>query len=554
MKRGPFYLFVTGGVVSSLGKGITTASIGLLLKRRGLKVAPLKFDPYLNVDAGTMNPYQHGEVYVTEDGAETDLDLGHYERFLDTHLSALSNVTSGQVYSAVIEKERRGDYLGQTVQVIPHLTAEIQRRIRLLEKEADVVLVEVGGTVGDIESLPFLEAIRQLSLEAPGRSFFLHVTLVPFVPSAGELKTKPTQHSVQKLREIGIQPHAVLCRTDRPLPPATRKKIALFSNLPIHAVFTAPDVDTIYEVPLLLHEEGLDRYLLEFWGIGAPEPDLSEWKTFVHQIKHPRTDLRVAVVGKYIHLRDAYKSIAEALTHAAAFHGVSLTLDWVDAEELQKVAPEERLKGVDGVLIPGGFGRRGIEGKIRAIRFAREEGIPFFGICLGMQLVVIEYARNVVGLEGAHSTEFDASTPHPVVDLLPEHAAQEKGFGGTLRLGASPVQIRPDTLAWELYGQEVVLERHRHRYELSPAYRETLENAGLVISGLEPVRNLAEIVELPRDRHPFFVATQFHPEFKSRPLRPHPVFRGFVGAMLKRRLAPATEGGAQESAAQEGTS
>ncbi len=533
MKQGPFYLFVTGGVVSSLGKGITTASIGLLLKRRGLRVVPLKFDPYLNVDAGTMNPYQHGEVYVTEDGAETDLDLGHYERFLDMNLSARSNVTSGQVYRAVIEKERRGDYLGQTVQVIPHLTREIQDRIRLLEREADVILVEVGGTVGDIESLPFLEAIRQLSLDAPDRSFFLHVTLVPFVPSAGELKTKPTQHSVQKLREIGIQPHAVLCRTDRPLPPGTRKKIALFSNLPIQAVFTAPDVATIYEVPLLLHEEGLDRYILDSWGLSTQAPDLEEWEAFVHRLKHPETTLRIAVVGKYIHLRDAYKSIAEALTHAAAHHGARLDLDWVDSEELEKVSPESRLEEADGILIPGGFGRRGIEGKIRAIQYAREHRKPFFGICLGMQLAVIEFARHVAGLPEAHSTEFQKDTPQPVVDLLPEHGAENRGFGGTLRLGASPVQLSPGTLARDLYGQEVVLERHRHRYELNPIYREALERAGLVIAGVEPVRGLAEIVELPRTVHPFFIATQFHPEFKSRPLSPHPVFYGFVGAVRR---------------------
>ncbi len=533
MKQGPFYLFVTGGVVSSLGKGITTASIGLLLKRRGLRVVPLKFDPYLNVDAGTMNPYQHGEVYVTEDGAETDLDLGHYERFLDMNLSARSNVTSGQVYRAVIEKERRGDYLGQTVQVIPHLTREIQDRIHLLEREADVILVEVGGTVGDIESLPFLEAIRQLSLDAPDRSFFLHVTLVPFVPSAGELKTKPTQHSVQKLREIGIQPHAVLCRTDRPLPPGTRKKIALFSNLPIQAVFTAPDVATIYEVPLLLHEEGLDRYILDSWGLSTQSPDLEEWEAFVHRLKHPETTLRIAVVGKYIHLRDAYKSIAEALTHAAAHHGARLDLDWVDSEELEKVSPESRLEEADGILIPGGFGRRGIEGKIRAIQYAREHRKPFFGICLGMQLAVIEFARHVAGLPEAHSTEFQKDTPQPVVDLLPEHGAENRGFGGTLRLGASPVQLSPGTLARDLYGQEVVLERHRHRYELNPIYREALERAGLVIAGVEPVRGLAEIVELPRTVHPFFIATQFHPEFKSRPLSPHPVFYGFVGAVRR---------------------
>lgn len=532
MKQGPFYLFVTGGVVSSLGKGITTASIGLLLKRRGLRVVPLKFDPYLNVDAGTMNPYQHGEVYVTEDGAETDLDLGHYERFLDIHLSARSNVTSGQVYRAVIEKERRGDYLGQTVQVIPHLTREIQDRIHLLENDADVILVEVGGTVGDIESLPFLEAIRQLSLEAPGRSFFLHVTLVPFVPSAGELKTKPTQHSVQKLREIGIQPHAVLCRTDRPLPPGTRRKIALFSNLPIQAVFTAPDVASIYEVPLLLHEEGLDQFILNTWGLSTPSPDLGEWEAFVHRLKHPETSLRVAVVGKYVHLRDAYKSIAEALTHAATRHGVRLELDWVDSEELEKTPPEERLKHADGILIPGGFGKRGVEGKIQAIRYARENRIPFFGICLGMQLAVIEFARHVLHLEEAHSTEFREDTPHPVVDLLPDHTA-EGGFGGTLRLGASPIQLAPGTLARELYGQEVILERHRHRYEVNPSYREALEQAGLVISGVEPVRNLAEIVELPGEVHPFFIATQFHPEFKSRPLTPHPIFAGFVGAIRR---------------------
>lgn len=531
MKSGPFYLFVTGGVVSSLGKGITTASLGLLLKRRGLRVIPLKFDPYLNVDAGTMNPYQHGEVYVTEDGAETDLDLGHYERFLDTNLSALSNVTSGQVYASVIQKERKGSYLGQTVQVIPHLTDEIQDRIRRLEKDADVILVEVGGTVGDIESLPFLEAIRQLSLEAPERSFFLHVTLVPHVPSAGELKTKPTQHSVQKLREIGIQPHAVICRADRPLPPETRKKIALFSNLPIRAVFTAPDVATIYEVPLLLHSEGLDRYLLEFWGISTPSPDLSEWESFVHKIKHPKTLIKIAVVGKYVHLQDAYKSIYEALIHAATHHGVSLDVEWVDAEILEKSPEDYAWEGIHGILIPGGFGRRGIEGKIQAIQWAREHRIPFLGICLGMQLSAIEFARHVVGLKGAHSTEFDPQTPHPVVDLLPHHT-HEKGFGGTLRLGASPVRLQMGSWAWDLYGQEVVLERHRHRYEVNPRYHEDLEKAGLLITGWEPVHNLAEIIELPRDQHPFFVATQFHPEFKSRPLRAHPIFRGFVEAAI----------------------
>ncbi len=535
--NGPFYLFITGGVVSSLGKGIATASLGFLLKRRGLRVIPLKFDPYLNVDPGTMNPFQHGEVFVTEDGAETDLDLGHYERFLGTNLTQTSNVTAGQIYASLIQKERRGEFLGQTVQVVPHLTEEIIHRIHLLEQQADVVLVEVGGTVGDIESLPFLEAIRQLSLKAPGRTFFLHVTLVPYVSTAGELKTKPTQHSVQKLREIGIQPHAILCRSDRPLSQEARRKIALFSNLPEEAVFLEPDVESIYEVPLMLHEQGVDRYILETWNLPVDSPDLSDWERFVQRVLHPQHTVRIAVCGKYVHLKDAYKSVYEALIHAGAELNTRVEVQWVDTEALESMAEEEveaLFEGVHGVLVPGGFGRRGVEGKIRAIRYAREQRVPYLGLCLGMQLAVIEFARHVAGLEGAHSTEFDRHTPHPVIDLLPGQDLFEKGYGGTLRLGASPIRLKAGTQAYALYGHNVVLERHRHRYEFTPRYREMLERAGLVVSGEEPIQRLPEIVELPGEVHPFFLATQFHAEFKSRPLTPHPVFLGFLRAALER--------------------
>ncbi len=526
------YIFVTGGVVSSLGKGVITASIGLLLKRNGYRVKLLKIDPYLNVDPGTMNPFQHGEVFVTDDGAETDLDIGHYERFLNQSMKKENNVTAGQIYASIIEKERRGEYLGQTVQVVPHLTNEIKARIRQLGVDSDIVVVEVGGTVGDIESLPFLEAIRQLRLEEPPNSTFsIHLTLLPYLSAAGEIKTKPTQHSVQKLREIGIQPDMLICRADKEIPWDAVRKIALFSNLPPKRVVRATITPSIYDIPVVFRKAGIDREILTSLGLPFVESlDLTDWENFLERVKNPsRGTVRIAMCGKYVDIKDSYKSIFEALVHAGAANDVRVEPVLVNSVEIEREGPEKLLEGVDGIIIPGGFGKRGIEGKIQAIKYARENNIPMLGICLGLQLTVVEFARHVLGLEGAHSTEFDPATPHPVIDLLPEEVGLEI-YGGTMRLGAVPIRLKRDTLAFRLYRQEIIHERHRHRYEVNRKYREQLENAGLLVSGESADSGLVEIVELPE--HRFFIATQFHPEFKSRPLSPHPIFVGLVRAAM----------------------
>ena len=525
----PKYIFITGGVVSSLGKGIASASIGRLMEAKGFKVALQKLDPYLNVDPGTMNPYQHGEVYVTEDGAETDLDLGHYERFTSANLSRLNNVTTGQIYHSVITKERRGDYLGGTVQVVPHITNEIKERIREVSrgKRYDIVISEIGGTVGDIESLPFLEAARQFRQEV-GRedSIFIHLTLIPFIRAAGELKTKPTQHSVGRLREIGIQPDVLLCRTEKKLSKDLKNKIALFCNLESEAVIEARDVSSIYEVPVMFKEQGLDRVICRLLHLDYRAGDLNEWKReVVDKILHPKRWVKIAVVGKYIQLQDAYKSIYEALVHGGVANDVGVHVKRVSAERLDRGNPEKYLKDVDGILVPGGFGYRGIEGKIKAIQFARERKIPYLGLCLGMQCAVIEFARNVAGLKGANSTEFNKKTPHPVIGLL-EEQENVKDLGGTMRLGALPCFLKKDSLAYEAYKADEVMERHRHRYEFNNKYRESFTKLGLRISGTSPGNKLVEIVEL--ENHPWFVASQFHPEFKSKPDRPHPLFREFV--------------------------
>jgi CTP synthase len=529
------YVFITGGVVSSLGKGITAASLGRLLKARGLKVGVIKLDPYINVDPGTMSPFQHGEVFVTEDGAETDLDLGHYERFIDENTSRLSNATAGAIYDAVIRKERRGEYLGSTVQVIPHVTDEIKRRImRVAEaSDLDVVLVEIGGTVGDIESLPFLEAIRQLRNQL-GRDqvAYVHCTLVPLIEAAGELKTKPTQHSVNELRRIGITPDVVVCRSSQPLSRELRAKIALFADLHPDEIIANEDQKNIYRVPLALRAQSFDDLVLERFHLDAPEPDLTDWTELADRVDGLTGEVRIALVGKYVQLHDAYLSVVEALRHAAIHHGAELKLTFVDAESVSRQEAIGSLADVDGVLIPGGFGGRGIEGKIAAVRYARERGVPFLGICLGMQVATVEFARNVVGLEGANSTEFDRETPYPVVDLLPEQKdVQDKG--GTMRLGAEPVVVRPGTRAHAAYESDLVYERHRHRWEVSNALRPQLEEHGLVIGGVFAAKDLVEMIELPN--HPFFVASQFHPEFKSRPTRPAPLFRDFIGAAVQRR-------------------
>ncbi len=527
------YVFVTGGVCSSLGKGITASSIGAILKARGFKISALKFDPYLNVDAGTMNPYQHGEVFVTEDGAETDLDLGHYERFMDICLTSDHNVTAGKVYQAVIAKERRGDYLGATVQVIPHVTDEIKYRIRKVSKGLDVLIVEVGGTVGDIEGLPFLEAIRQLRIEEGfENTLYLHVTLVPYLKAAGEAKTKPTQHSVNELRRIGIQPDVIICRTERALSKNSIRKIALFSNLPVEAVIEAKDVRIIYEVPLSLEREGLGELISRKLLLPRRKPDLSMFESFVESWLSPLGDVRIAIVGKYIKHKDAYISVVEALTHAAVYWRRRLEIEWIDAEEVEKKGGEALLKDADGILVPGGFGYRGIEGKVEAIRYARENKIPFLGLCFGMQCAVIEFARNVCGLEGANTTEVDPDTPHPVIDLLPEqHMIQD--LGGTMRLGSYPCRLIKGSLVYNSYGEGLVYERHRHRYEFNNEYREYFSSRGLRIAGISPNGRLVEIVEL--EGHPWFVGVQFHPEFKSRPYRPHPLFRDFIKATMDRR-------------------
>jgi CTP synthase len=526
------FIFVTGGVVSSLGKGIAAASIGRLLVSRGLTVGLQKFDPYINVDPGTMSPYQHGEVFVTEDGAETDLDLGHYERFTDANTTRASNVTAGGVYNSVIRRERRGDYLGATVQVIPHITDEIKSRIRLIadSSDVDVVITEIGGTVGDIESLPFLESIRQFPVDVGRRNcMFIHLTLVPYIGHAGELKTKPTQHSVNELRRIGIQPDMVLCRSEAPLSPDIRKKIALFASLSPEAVVSAYDVDNIYKVPVAYDDQGVDDFILETLGLEAPQAELDGWRELVHRADEAQDSVRIALVGKYVQLEDAYLSVTEALRHAGFKHGAKIDIDWIDSEELDRGQADERLARADGVLVPGGFGGRGIEGKIEAARFARERGIPYLGICLGMQIAVSEFARHVAGMDGANSTEFDPETPFPVIDLLPEQK-EVADLGGTMRLGADPIKLHADTRARELYGEAVVYERHRHRYEVNNLLRKKLEAAGLVVSGTSPDERLVEVIEL--HDHPFFVASQFHPEFKSRPERPAPLFDRFVAASL----------------------
>jgi CTP synthase len=532
------FIFVTGGVVSSLGKGISAASIGRLLVSRGLKVALQKFDPYINIDPGTMSPFQHGEVFVTEDGAETDLDLGHYERFTDANTSRGSNVTAGAVYHSVIRKERRGDYLGGTVQVVPHITDEIKHRIRLVaeSQDVDVLITEIGGTVGDIESLPFLEAIRQFPVDVGRRRcMYIHLTLVPYIGHAGELKTKPTQHSVNELRRIGIQPDMVVCRSEGGLPQDLRRKIALFASLPQDAIISARDVDNIYKIPLVFRAEGVDDFVLEHFGMEAQPPALGDWERFVRRSTEAqeRRPVRIALVGKYVKLEDAYLSVAEALRHSGFQHGCGIEIDWVDSETLDDGEVRARLLEADGILIPGGFGVRGIEGKIAAAGIAREQRIPFLGVCLGMQMAVADFARHVVGMDGANSTEFDPETPYPVIDLLPEQK-EVADMGGTMRLGADPIKLHPQTRAREIYGEAVIYERHRHRYEVNNFLRKRLEAAGLVISGTSPDERLVEIIEIPD--HPFFVASQFHPEFKSRPERPAPLFRDFVGAALARAV------------------
>lgn len=527
------YIFVTGGVVSSLGKGITAASLGRLLKNRGLKVTIQKFDPYINVDPGTMSPYQHGEVFVTDDGAETDLDLGHYERFIDINLTKYSSVTTGKIYSNVISKERRGEYLGGTVQVIPHITNEIKERVYRAGKEAgsDVVITEIGGTVGDIESLPFLEAIRQIKSDI-GRDnvMYIHVTLIPYIKAAGEVKTKPTQHSVKELRSIGIQPNVIVCRTEHALSEDLKRKIGLFCDIDANAVVECIDASTLYEVPLMLREQGLDDIVVNHLKLTTNQPDMTQWEDLVERVKSLHKTTEIAIVGKYVALHDAYLSIVEALGHAGIDADSEVKLRWVNAEEIDDENVAEALKGVHGILVPGGFGDRGIEGKVSAIRYAREQQIPFFGICLGMQVAVIEYARSVAGLFNANSAEINPSTPYPVIDLLPDQKDIED-MGGTMRLGLYPCKLKPGSLAAAEYNDELVYERHRHRYEFNNEYRERIESAGLRISGTSPDGRLVEMVELPE--HPWFLAVQFHPEFTSRPNRPQPLFRGFVRAALK---------------------
>ncbi|MEW6051610.1 MAG: CTP synthase [Candidatus Zixiibacteriota bacterium] len=540
------YIFVTGGVVSSLGKGISSASLGLLLQRRGLKVQSMKFDPYLNVDPGTMNPFQHGEVFVLDDGSETDLDLGHYERFLGQSLEKASNVTTGQIYNTVITRERRGDYLGATVQVIPHITEEIKNRLRFKVRSPeppDVVIAEIGGTVGDIESLPFLEAIRQMGQEEGAHNvIYVHVTLVPHITTAGEFKTKPTQHSVKELREIGIQPNVLLCRSTKPLSDALRQKISLFCSVPTRNVIVAEDVSTIYEVPLRFHEQQFDRIVCEHFGWQVPEPNLTDWEEMVYRVKNPRRTVKIGICGKYVNLKDAYKSIIESFVHAGVVSEAEVKLIWVSSEDIKQGGAGKYLYDIDGLLIPGGFGERGVEGKIEAIRYVRERNIPFFGICLGMQCAVIEFARNVCGLEDAHSFEFYRDLKHPVIHLMADQEGVTE-LGGTMRLGAYPCTLADRTRSLEAYGAKQISERHRHRYEVNNAYRDMLVSKGLVLAGLSPDEKLVEIIEVPE--HPWFVGVQFHPELKSQALRPHPLFREFVKAAVRyhetRHDVPMTE-------------
>jgi CTP synthase len=527
------YIFVTGGVISSLGKGIASASIGKILESRGLKITLMKLDPYINVDPGTMNPYQHGEVYVTEDGAETDLDLGHYERFTNTHTSKFNNITTGQIYNWVITKERHGDYLGKTIQVIPHITDAIKEKIKECAKvsKADIAIIEVGGTVGDIESLPFLEAARQFRLDMGyDNVLYIHLTLVPFIKAAGEIKTKPTQHSVGTLREIGIIPDVLICRTEKPLSESVKDKISLFCNVKKEAVIESPDVDSIYQIPLVFKKQILDEIVLSHFKLICKFSDLKNWeKNVVSRVLNPKSRVTIAVVGKYIELQDAYKSIYEALIHASIANDTKVEVKKIDSEGIQKYGAEKFLKDVCGILVPGGFGYRGIEGKIKAIRFARQNKIPFLGLCLGMQCAVIEFSRDVCGLKGANSTEFKPETRYPVISLLAEQE-KVKDLGGTMRLGAYPCKIKNNTLAWKAYGRKLIQERHRHRYEFNNQYRKIFERKGMVFSGIYPKKDLVEIVELKN--HPYFIAVQFHPEFKSKPDKSHPLFREFIKAAL----------------------
>ncbi|SET87450.1 CTP synthase [Stigmatella erecta] len=531
------YIFVTGGVVSSLGKGLASASIGALLENRGLNITLLKLDPYINVDPGTMSPFQHGEVYVTEDGGETDMDLGHYERFTHARMSRTNNFTTGRIYHAVIMKERRGEYLGKTVQVIPHITDEIKANIRQASQDVDVVIVEVGGTVGDIESLPFLEAIRQMRYDVGSQNaVYVHLTLLPYIGAAGEVKTKPTQHSVMKLREIGIQPDFLLCRTDREISRELKDKIAMFCNVDTGNVFTSPDVRSVYELPLELHRQGLDERLAEVLNIWSRAPHLERWETITRRIYEPaRGEVKIGIVGKYVDLKESYKSLNEALLHGGIANDVRVNLHFVDSQEVEEKGPEKLLAGVDAILVPGGFGVRGTEGKIAAVRHAREKKIPFFGICLGLQMAVVEFSRGVLGIKDADSLEFNAHTPNPVVTLM-ESQVHVQDKGGTMRLGSYACALQPGTLAHKLYGQELIQERHRHRYEVNNAYRGRLQEAGLIISGHNPDLNLVEMIELKE--HPYFVGCQFHPEFKSKPFAPHPLFSGFIKAALTQRDAP----------------
>ncbi len=538
------YIFVTGGVVSSLGKGLAAASIGALLESRGVKVTFLKLDPYINVDPGTMSPFQHGEVYVTDDGAETDLDLGHYERYTNVTTGQKNNFTSGRIYNNVISKERRGDYLGGTVQVVPHVTDEIKRAITDLADDEEVVIVEIGGTIGDIESLPFLEAIRQLRYNLGRQNvLYVHLTLVPFIKAADELKTKPTQHSVKELLSIGIQPNILVCRSERPIPKEMKRKIALYCNVEENAVITALDVDTIYEVPIHLHEEGIDDRIVELLNLTVSDHNLNAWETIVQRVKHPSKNVTIALVGKYVDLKEAYKSLCEALTHGGIANEARVAINWVDSEDIESRGAEEMLKGADGILVPGGFGIRGVEGKIAAVKYARERKIPYFGICLGMQCAVIEAARNLADIKDANSSEFDQQTPNPVIYLIEQwfdyrtQSVQKRDTscdkGGSMRLGSYPCNIEKGTNAYRAYGKNAITERHRHRYEFNNRYTETLKKAGLVISGISPDGELVEIVEYKE--HPWFLGCQFHPEFKSRPRNPHPLFTAFIDAALKNK-------------------
>lgn len=527
------YIFVTGGVVSSLGKGLTAAALGALLEVRGLKVRIQKFDPYLNVDPGTMSPFQHGEVYVLEDGAETDLDLGHYERFTSGKLSRLNSLSSGQVYESVIQNERRGVYLGKTVQVIPHVTNEIKERIYQGGKDVDVLITEIGGTTGDIEGLPFLEAMRQFALEVGQRDcLFIHVTLVPYLGAAGELKTKPTQQSVAKLREIGIQPHIVVCRCEHPMDHGMRDKISMFCNVPVKAVIECQDVKSIYELPLKLKEEGLDDLVVDLFGMKRPMPESNLWNDIVHRIYNPRHEVEIGVVGKYIELQDAYKSVYESITHAGIANHCRIKTRRIDAEELEARGGLKLLEGLDAILVPGGFGDRGTEGKIAAAKFARENNVPYYGLCLGLQIAVIEFCRNVLKLKGANSTEFDPQSPDPVINMM-EEQKEIIDKGATMRLGSYECELQPGTIARKAYGEPHVRERHRHRFEVNNAYVGAMQRGGMVISGINPRRNLVEIVELKK--HPWFLAVQFHPEFKSKPNQAHPLFAAFIKAAMKRR-------------------